>query len=103
MLGVRVEIIRYVDDAQPGWVECRLRDAWGHEHAFVDKVPIFTHSDLNESSRYPQPGTIACQEIQRRHDQGREIITIDTERPWHVESNSGETRFDVLATQLTNL
>jgi hypothetical protein len=101
MLEVIIEIIRYVDDAQPGWVECQLTDAWGHQHIFRDKVPIFTSSDLTSSSIYPQEGRTACLEVCRLRDkQGREIVTIDTENPWRVESLLGETRFDVLAEQL---
>ena len=97
-----VEIIRCVDDSFPGWVECALQDAWGKEHTFIDKILIFTTSDLNGSSRYPQPGVIVCQAIRRWQDpQGREIVTIDIEHPCGVESNSGETRFDILAAQLT--
>jgi transposase len=37
MLGVSVEISRYVDDSQPGRVECGLVDALGDEHLFVEK------------------------------------------------------------------
>ena len=101
MSELSVEIIRYFDDAQPGWVECRLKDAWGKEHTFIDKAPIFTSSELNKDSNYPQYGVIACQVVRRWRDpHGREIVTIDMEHPWHVESSSGDTRFDVLATQL---
>ena len=103
MLGAIIEIVRYIDGDQPGWVECRMSDAWGHEYTFRDKVPIFTSSNLTADSLYPQPGWISCLEVSRLRDkQGREIVTIDT-NPWHIESTSGETRFDVLAEQLTNL
>src|ERR1043165_3268439 len=101
MLAVIIEIVRYIDEAQPGWVECRLTDAWGHEHRLRDKVPIFTSSELTSDSPYPQPGLIGCVEVSRMRDQeGREILTIDTEQPWQVESMLGETRFDVVVEQL---
>jgi hypothetical protein len=60
MLGVRVEISRYADAAQPGWVECRLVDAFGHEHVFVEKVPAVTEAHLDAASGFPQAGFIAC-------------------------------------------
>jgi len=44
---LQVKIIRFVDAAQPGWVECELQDAHGHRHVFVDKIPIFTESTLD--------------------------------------------------------
>ena len=36
MLGVIVEVRRYVDDSQPGWVECWLTDTDGRERVFID-------------------------------------------------------------------
>jgi hypothetical protein len=55
-LGVSVEISRYVDDSQPGWVECRLVDVLGDEHLFVEKVPVVTRVDLDAASNFPQGG-----------------------------------------------
>lgn len=101
MLEVKVEIVRFVDEYQPGVVECKLIDAWGCQHTFIDKLPYFTAANLWTDSAYPQPGFIACLQIDRQRDlQGREIITIDTEQPLHVETISGQTRFDVLPEQL---
>src|SRR5688572_20688368 len=102
MHTVGIQIVRFVDASQPGWVECVLRDAWDREWEFVDKVPIFTDVPLDESSVYPQAGVIAC-EISRewRDAHGREIRTIDTSRPWGVEARSGEIQFDVLAEQIS--
>ena len=39
--------MRYVSDHNPGFVECRLTDAWGREWLFVDKVPVVTLADLD--------------------------------------------------------
>lgn len=102
MLMLKVLITRYVDEAQPGWVECGCRDAWGRDWVFVDKVPIFTVAALDKNSAYPQPGVIACEKIREWQDAaGRTIVTVDTETPWHIVTNTGETRFDVLPEQLT--
>jgi len=101
MPEIEVEIIRYVDDAQPGWVECHFTDAARHEHVVIDKVPLFTALALDAASQYPVRGTMGCREVGRRHDaDGREIVTIDTEEPDHIASTSGQTRFDVVAVQL---
>jgi hypothetical protein len=101
MVGVRVTITRYVDDDQPGWVECVLTDAWGKAWLFVQKVPIVTTSELDSLSQYPQPGVIACQIVEKQRDGGgREVITVDTATPWGVETTTGEVRFDVLPEQL---
>jgi len=99
-----VDIVRFVDGAQPGIVECVMTDAWGTAHAFIDKVPIFTTAELTERSSYPQPGVIACAVLRRWHDSdGREIATIDTHEPWCVESTDGQTHFDVPTSKISGL
>jgi hypothetical protein len=91
VFGVPVEIVSFVDGSQPGWVECRLTDAHGRLWVFVEKVPVVTEMALDASSRYPQPGVIACEVIRR--DGG--FALVDTARPWGVESFEGETQFEI--------
>src|SRR5262249_11063227 len=91
MLGVKVQIVRYTDDSQPGWVECHLTDTHGRRWSFVEKVPVVTTATLDASSVYPQPGVIACEVV----GQASGVVRIDTTRPWAVESVEGETRFEV--------
>jgi hypothetical protein len=101
MLYVRVEICRYVDHSQPGWVECRLIDAEGVEHVFTEKVPVVTDTHLDDASSYPQPGLIACHIVGRRtRNDGSEVVSIDTQTPWGVQSKEGVSRFDVPWKQL---
>ena len=100
MLGVAIEICRYVSDACPGFVECRLTDASDREWVFIDKVPIVTTEILSASSSYPRPGIITCQVIERRQVRGQELVTIDTELPSHIETIDGDTRFEVRSEQL---
>jgi hypothetical protein len=103
-IAVAVDIIRYVDDSFPGFVECRLVDASGRAWLFHDKVPVVALADLDANSSYPQPGIIACRVLSRRlHPDGREIVSIDTASPWCVESTTGDTVFEVFATQLMNI
>jgi hypothetical protein len=104
MSAVRVSITRYLsDDPQPGWIECRLSDVWGREWIFEDKPPIFSECYLSVEDTYPRPGVIRCEIVGRRWDaDGREIVTVDTETPDHVESTTGETRFDVREGQLAD-
>jgi hypothetical protein len=94
--GVRVEIVRFLDDAQPGWVECVLTDAAGRRWVFFEKVPIVTAEPLDADSTHPSPGVIACEVVWRELDAaGRGVAKIDTERPFGVASTDGETRFVV--------
>jgi hypothetical protein len=101
---LKVEIARFVDDHFPGFVECRVVDASGQERFIIDKVPLVTSEGLDADSVYPQPGTLPCQVVAKQQDDaGREVFTIDIEHPWHVETTTGETRFNVRADQLSNI
>jgi hypothetical protein len=103
MMAVRVAITRYVDDSQPGWVECRLVDAAGQEWMFLEKIPVVSTADLREDTPFPQAGVIACHIVSRRYDAGgRELVTINMENPWGVESTTGCVSFEVEADQLVD-
>jgi hypothetical protein len=45
-----LDIVRYVDDCQPGVVACEFRDSDGHLHTVIDKVPIFKSKLLEPDS-----------------------------------------------------
>jgi hypothetical protein len=102
MLGIKVTIVRYVsDDPQPGIVECQLEDAHGRLWSFVEKTAIVSAENLGSETTYPKQGVVAGEVIGRKLDPaGREIIRIDTIRPWHVESAEGVTQFEVLPESL---
>ncbi len=96
-----VQIERFVDEYQPGFVECRLVDAEGHPHLFIEKVPIVSADDLWSNSTYPVAGAIACEiEAEWTDHEGRNLVRVSTEKPWSVESTSGITRFVVLSSQV---
>jgi hypothetical protein len=104
LLYLKVNISRYVDAAFPGWVECSMMDAIGHEHRIVVKVPEVTAAHLDETSNFPQPGFIACIVIERnKRDDGRHIVRIDMQKPWCVETNVGRAKFDVFSEQVCEL
>ena len=102
MIGVKVLITRYVsDEPQPGIVECGFSDAHGRHWSFVEKTAIVSTEYLNARTSYPQPGVIACEIAGHSWDAtGREIVLVDTERPWCVESVDGSMRFEVLPSSL---
>ena len=102
MAEVRIEIVRWIDGAQPGWVECRLTDAHGAAHLFVEKVPVVTLEDLDAHSAYPRPATLDCAVAgERALPDGRRLLLIDTRVPHGVESTTGENRFEVPPEQVT--
>jgi uncharacterized protein YodC (DUF2158 family) len=102
MIALSVQITRYIsDDPQPGVVECRLFDAYGNEWIFLEKTAIVSSLDLTADADYPQPGVIACEIIEQWQDvNGKEIASVNTERPWRIETLDGVSRFDVLRSQI---
>jgi hypothetical protein len=98
---LKVEISQWVDDHQPGFVECVLTDADGQQHRFVEKVPIVTVAELDPASSYPQQGEIDCTVVRPHHwSDGKQVVEVDTGLPWGVESTEGQTRFIVLSEHL---
>lgn len=96
MLAIKVTIERFTQEWQPGWVECSFTDAAGKPHAFEEKVPVVSVEDLDARSEYPRPGIIGCQVVGTRvGSDGRELVTVDTDQSWGIESKAGETRFEV--------
>jgi hypothetical protein len=98
---VKVSIDKFISDDQPGFVECSFTDAWGKRHVVQDKVPIVTDKYLDANSIYPQEGVIACEVVKKWKDKdGRLISTVDTTRPWGIDTIEGLTQFDFLDLQI---
>jgi hypothetical protein len=102
MCNLAVQIVRFVDEHQPGFVACEFSDAHGHKHTVIDKVPMFTVESLDSSSPYPLLGVARCEVLSRwRDDRGRELVRITLDRPDVLESTEGLTEFVVVAGQLS--
>ena len=98
---VAVQIVRFLDPHNPGFVECKLVDAEGVAHTFVDKVPIFTTEVLDADSVYPQLGGVRCRVIsQSRDSQGMPLVRISTLWPDGIESSGGVSEFVVRPNQI---
>jgi len=100
---ISASIVRFVDDSQPGWVECEFYDANGHGHILTGKVPIFTDKMLDAHSIYPAPGEIPCEVLKRFQDaKGRFLASVTTDKPCSLESAEGLSEFTVPASLLTS-
>jgi len=102
MTSVCVEITRWLEDYEPGAVECRLVDARGREWLFIEKVPVVTKDvSVSASSIYPIKGLIACRVIAYVEDLNRRrTVRITTENPWHVATADGQKVFEVRPEQI---
>jgi hypothetical protein len=103
MHHLAVQIVRFVDDHQPGWIACEFPDAAGRFHTLIDKIPIFSEEYfLDEKSGYPRPGVLRVEVLSRSLDaHGREVVRITTDVPDGVESTEKLSEFTVLATQIS--
>ncbi len=95
MVCVEVVVTKIIDLSHPLWVECKLEDAYGKEHIFQDKMPIFLKKDVTEAD-LPVYGELRCVIIGR----DEKAIRIDTVKPDGVQSKLGQTIFDVSLHQL---
>jgi len=102
MPSIKAEISRYVDDEpQPGMVECVLVDAFGNTHFFIEKTAIVSSESLLATSTYPIACELSCEiEAEWNDESGQALVRISTERPWAIESATGETRFIVTPSQV---
>jgi hypothetical protein len=101
---LKIEIVRFVDSHQPGWVEAQFFDTNGRCHKIIDKVPAFVDSAaaLDEDSVYPQPGDIVCEILSTSKDEGgRTVAHITIARPYSMESTDGLVEFDVWSGQVS--
>lgn len=76
MIHAKIEITRFVDDAQPGWVEAVLVDAWGEKWTFVQKTPSFTEAYLDAESDYPVEAILECQIVGGYLDRNERLVAV---------------------------
>ncbi len=104
LFDLAVQIVRFVEDYQPGIVECEFTDAAGQPHRLIDKAAIFTTATLSANSIYPQPGAVRCSLLRDWQDKsGRRLLTISTAEPFSIETGEGLTEFNVLPSQLSRI
>jgi len=100
---LKLQILRYVDDRFPGWVECEFIDAERHRHSLVEKVPLVSDELLEPEDTYPKSGTIRCEILEQWDDpNGRELVRVTIERPDSVETTEGVSEFVVLSSQVVS-
>jgi hypothetical protein len=93
MLVIKIKIIKFISEIQPDFVECIFIDAWNNLHFVQDKVHIVTKKYLDANSNYPQDGVIACEIVKEwKNSQGQKIFTVNTSKPWGVDTTDGLTQ-----------
>ena len=82
IMELAVQIVRFVDEYQPGIAACEFVEADGRRHTLIDKVQIFSVEPLDANSQCPRSGAARCIALKQWGDaEGRELIRISTLAP----------------------
>ncbi|WP_326662110.1 hypothetical protein [Streptomyces sp. NBC_00385] len=102
MVGLRVEAVRWVDDAFPGWVEVQFSDARGKRWSLVDKAPAFgTAEELGPCSDYPLAVSVACAMVETATADLEDDAVVTVSTSGHgITAPTGEDEFSVRRSQL---
>jgi hypothetical protein len=102
MPSLRMQIDRGTDQNFPGWVECSFEDADGNTQTFEEKIPVLSNGNSMDGTALPVTGHVDCErQTVWTDDRGRNLARIDIDRPWGMQSTTGQTQFVVLASQLS--
>ena len=102
MRFLRVEIIGFVEEHQPGFVRCAFVDAGGMRHTFIEKIPVASKDDLWIDSLYPQPGAVPCLSVEALQDgTGRALTRVTIDVGDSMDSFKYSAPFVVLESQLS--
>lgn len=100
---LKVKVVRYLDDAFPGWLECEFFDAENRRHVIVDKVPVLGGDCLGPDSLYPRDGEVRCEILDRWQDaNGRDLLRVTTQTPDAVETTEELVEFVVSSSQVVS-
>ena len=87
MSEVRVQIVEFIPGDYDDFLIVELTDAFGAVHRFQDKSPIFGYDgDIDQHTRLPVPGVFDCVVVERFQQDGRELVRINTEKPFDIQS-----------------
>ena len=103
MKAIKVLITKFVDNSQPGWVECEFLDKKKKKHIFQDKVPIITTEYLDEESIYPKKGFLGCEILEELVFDEKKALKVTTEKPWDIETYEGFNEFYVFPNQIIDI
>ena len=87
--------------SHPDRVRCRFEDAYGKAWTLEEKVPVVTPHGFDENTPLPHPANVAVRIVNTYRDtRNREVVTVDTNAVWGIETEDGESVFDVFSFQI---
>jgi hypothetical protein len=100
---LNVEIVAFVDDFQPGFVECAFTDFEGKRHTFIEKLPVVTAQNLTMDSMYPLSGAVPCESVEPVQDaSGRRLARISIAVSDSIDSPCRSAQYVVLESEVSD-
>jgi hypothetical protein len=97
--AIKVDIVKWLaDEPIPGWVKAQFTDARGEVRVFFDKPDVFTAEPVVRSTRFPVPGKLRCEIVDRGADRDATSISV---RTFETDSD-GQDLFEVRQDQIAN-
>ena len=90
MFFIKATATQLIDDsAYPEIVRCVFTDAYGRTHTVMEKWPVVSAEKYENV--FPKDCLLGCTVVERRG----EVCVVDTDQPWGIESEEGETVFEI--------
>lgn len=87
--------------SHPDRVRCRFEDVHGKEWTLEEKVPVVTPHGFDENTPLPHPAYVAVRILNTYRDAcNREVVTVDTNAIWGIETEDGQSVFEVFGSQV---
>ncbi|MBL7798976.1 MAG: hypothetical protein JNJ90_20930 [Saprospiraceae bacterium] len=66
-----------------------------------EKVPVVTPHGFDENTPLPHPAYVAVRILNTYRDtRNREVVTVDTNAIWGIETEDGQSVFEVFGSQV---
>lgn len=73
----------------------------GRLWSIFEKVPVVTSHGFDETTPLPHPAYVAVRILNTYRDSNnREVVTVDTDAIWGIETEDGASVFDVFGSQV---
>ena len=98
MFYIKATATHLVDDsAYREFVLCEFMDVYDRKHRIIEKWPVV--SSENFKNIFPKDCFIGCVIVEKKANS----YIVDTEQPWHIESEEGKTIFEINASLLIEM
>ncbi len=90
MFSIKAKATKLIDNSSyPEIVLCEIVDVYGQKHEFIEKWPVVSAEDFENS--FPRKCELDCIVLEEKETS----YLVSTEQPWHIESTDEKTIFEI--------